>query len=1308
MTTATTVTNLASRSTILVKLADNKLTPIDNLTGFILSAYQADSPELDTIYVEKYKKAYTSFLSPDTYMIVESRIKTDNPSTCPLSKVKDLKVLLANAGYTSDPDTDLGYLIERMTFTSHPEVDKSEDKLGETLEVTDEDSKRTLSAVVSSTLSTLEDLYQNVFSPLHPVGVYSFKGENEGYTNGFIRHNTAHNKENLKSNLPGNDSKVTPTSSDALMHIKMICDRIGLGSIIDAGYVPPKELGDSSKHFYFSSMQGRLASGVVKNNQPSYKNWKNFKSPLRKWVEGSLNQVLKEYGNIDRTATSEEQYEQTRNINSVLSAASANLVNSVLVEVLDVKTAYLLVLRICAPALLDTVDNMRGTVNDYIKSLDSSTMALRGVTVSKASETSYPVYTVTIALNSEIEAKAPMYAFQVWEDMESAGDLKEMIGTHNIIFGRNSDGSLNAYNMKSPLNAVERHTAVVAGSGSGKGLTTLAAVASTAMNGQPVFYLDGKPDMAMAFWKYLRNHPNPDYHGRAFAFDGVKSWETPTNISADPSKYAHHNPPAENPSMSDDALNGLVQLKTLSLMLALQEFTNEDNLTQRISNLLGYDFTKGGLFVFDELQKNTAQGLEPLLGFIGETKANTRKDADSDPKEQYRVKLKSFTDNIMRQIMGYHKALGRKSNISTFTIFQSLEYASNLNAKRAVDYGGFIGLRTLIGKIDSDEAKEVYMKTQTDSPIVARAFANFQWFDVKSGPVSAKASLSRRPATEHHAPENPLHSPIKPFLLFNDENNINGYLAGVESTLPTHIRQLIDEEMARGDKNRLHTAGLLNYYGVDLADSLVLGYDIAQNFLRLAGFIGSVTDYVLSPHIDTLITSSQLVAQAQKTVATSPDLTLPLPLTPECIYTSAEAGTTVEYEGDYEGDMSEDFDFNDGDYTDNNYTTPEKPKSNHSTDDFLGGAVTTDEVLFDDVPLPNTFAPEPEPEPQEPNPFTQQTQHQAPQQNHQQNHQQSQQQPYFIIHGMPFIQGADGNFHHASGPYAPLHNVSPSTFGGKVWSEVPVTEQYGKPNPFTQTDRDIKIDNPEALNYSEGFIGAEANYRGKLRQITDSISQNKLEKAISQRGYILMKAVSKSVGGVGNVGHLRIGSNMVYVNGSPLATSNSILAGTGLRIPDIIDYPALFKYFKELRRLDLEQSACTSFNTAYGKPSIPFTKHKHLQEINFQLSKGTSKYTRQSAAGDLDLPVDRVNAQFNTWSAMSAQVNKGSTSSLTRPGTRLVAADFTKQMAAGVFGTKSNWTRKRKVLGFLGMALAGTATIVTGGIQTARASKRKF
>lgn len=1303
---------VANRGETLIKLSDKKLTPLDNLVGFILSAYKDNSQELNLDYINKYKLAYTAFLSADAYALVEERIKKGNSETCPVPTVQSLRVLLADAGYKADPNGDLASLIERMVFTSSPTISTDEDPLSEVPEV-DEDTKRTLNAVVESTLATLENLYQNVFSPLHPVGVYSFKGEDQGYSNGFIRHNTAHNKENLKNNLPGNDSKVTPTSSDALMHIKMICDRIGLSQLTDTGYVPPKELGTPNRHIYFSNQHGKLASGVIQNNKPSFKTWKKFKPPLRKWIEGHLGLVLKAYGNIDRNAPTEEQLAQTKKLNQVLSAASANLCNSVLVEVLDVKTAYLLVLKICAPALLGGESELRETINDYIDNLDSGTMALRNVSATKTSESSYPVYTITIALNSEIEAKAPMYAFQVWEDLESAGDLKELIGTHNIIFGRNSDGSLNAYNMKAPLNAKERHTAVVAGSGSGKGLTTLAAVASTAMNGQPVFYLDGKPDMAKAFWRYLASHPNPLYRGRAFAFDGVKSFETPVNISADPNKYAHHNSPEENPSMSDDALSGLVQLKAMSLMLALQEFTNSDNLTPQISELLGYDFTRGGLFVFDEIQKNTAQGLEPLLSFIRDWKPNTRKDADDDPKEQYRVKLKSFSDNVLRQIFGYHKALGRKSNISTFTIFQSLEYASNLNPKNAVDYGGFIGLRTLIGKIDAQEAKEVYMKTQTDSPIVDRAFKNFQWFDIKSGPVSAKASLSRRPSVEHHAPENPLHSPIKPFLLFNDEKNIIEYLEGVEHTLPNHVKELIAEEMARGDKNRLHTAGLLNYYGVDLADSLVLGYDIMQNFLRLAGFIGTVTDYVLSPHIDTLITSSQLVAQAQKTVATSPNLSLPEPLTPECIYTSAEAGTSVDYEANYDddGDMSADFNYEDEDYED---YSPKPKNSPYKSGDFLAGAITTDEVLFGATPDPNLADYEYAPEqgiddyetPEEQDNYEAPQEQQAPPQ--EQPKQQKQQPPYFYIHGTPFIQGKDGNFYHATGPYAPLHNVEPSTFRGQKWGDTPIIEQYGKSSPFSTNAQNINITDPSALNYADGFIGGEAVYRGKLRSMGPEVSSRRFEMAVSQRWYILMKAISKSLGGAKHVGHLRIGESIVYVNGRALAASSLILEGTGLRMSDIVDYPALFKEFKELRRLDIEKSAYTSFVSAYGKPSIPFTKHKRLMELNFEASDGTTrKYTREHAARDYDLPPDQLNNRFNTWSAMSAQVNKGKTSSFTKPGTRLIAADITKKMAAGVFGTKSSWTRKRKAIGFIGMLAAGAGTIVTGGIQAARASYRR-
>jgi hypothetical protein len=64
-------------------------------------------------------------------------------------------------------------------------------------------------------------------------------------------------------------------------------------------------------------------------------------------------------------------------------------------------------------------------------------------------------------------------------------------------------------------------------------------------------------------------------------------------------------------------------------------------------------------------------------------------------------------------------------------------------------------------------------------------------------------------------------------------------------------------------KGSLYFEGLLKTYGVRLEDSLSMGYDMIQNFLKMAGFTGTVDDYVLSAAEVSLIPLNDLTKTAE-------------------------------------------------------------------------------------------------------------------------------------------------------------------------------------------------------------------------------------------------------------------------------------------------------------------------------------------------------------------------------------------------------------------------------------------------------------
>lgn len=1304
------------RGTALIRLADPHITPVSNLTGFVLSAFTGKG-ELDLEYVNKYKAAYSAFLNKDNAMTVVSRIKRADSKSCPVSKVDELRTALVGASFTP-ADDDLAKLIETMVFKVEPTVELEEDNFGETDEILDEAVEdMRVSAVSAAVINAYKELYQSVFSPLPPKGVYAAIAD--GYPNGVIKHNTAHNKDNMKGGLPGYDSYVSPTSH-AVLVIRMIYRMLGLEALVETGQVDAKELGATGKAYYFTRQHGRLASGVISNNSPRFKSWDEFERNVTAWVNSKLSSVYKEYNKVDAGADFDAQLAQSRAVEAALRAAGNSLATSVVVEVCDPKVANLLVLRVCAPTVLSgEIDKEK--IAEAISG-GWNAMALRDITyVRKDPAMDFCVYTITVALNSKLERSAPMYAFQVWEQLEATGDVRELIGTHNIIFGRKSDGSMKAYNMK-VLTADPHNTSVIAASQSGKGLTTLSAVAAAAVHGQPIFYLDGKPDMAAAFWRYMEAHSNPAMRGRVFAFDGLEYSATPLGAGSDPETYRHMLPPVELPDLTPMQIGGLITAKTLSLMLAIMKTTSSGAAVSGVGDVLGYDFTKGGLFVFDEVQKLDEQSWTALAELISSWSATMMKGVDG--AAVYRKTLYNYINSVRGEINQYSNALSKKTHIGMFTLFQDIAYVSGNST-----FKGMFGTNTFIGRIKG--SKLGYVNNAVTEEMQA-AFDKYQWYNPEG---SATAILAKLKAQEE------LKGPIKPFLLFNDEENIAGYCKGVYSSLDPSIKRMIDEERTRGDKNRLHIAGLLNYYGVDLAGPLSLGYDIAQNFLRLVGFKGSVSDYILSTHIDTLIDYTTLCAKAFAAVKKNPSLRLPTPGTPECLYSISEGRGSRAVDIN-DGDMAADFQVPD-------YDTPQEPKSEQNTP-VQDTVVSTPKVrtagipaggvsfvprkgveVKDDKPFMNYTETEPttfttETAPETPESFVSYGEPQS--ESFIESHgepfgegqavgaesagvqQEQPQQPLYYINGMAFVLGPDGNFHFHSGRLAPLHGVAPGTFQGVPRATAPTIDQNTGRLPYDETPTGERVLNdPNAMMYGQFIDGPEGKLKRKPKAIdVEKMPSAKFERAISERWAMLLSLVSKFVGGASLVATLGIAENAVYVNGIQFYPPDGLLNDAGLRVVDIVDFNVLFKQFKQLKQLMLDYKAYTVFTAQYGGVHVPFTKHKNLLSITYIDSSGKKfTYTREHAAYEYDVPLDKLHYNFNTWTAMMAQVNKGSTSSFCKPGTRLLMADYTKRLASGVFGTKSNWSTKRKVLGFIGMALTGAATVVTGGIQMARASRRQ-
>ena len=173
----------------------------------------------------------------------------------------------------------------------------------------------------------------------------------------------------------------------------------------------------------------------------------------------------------------------------------------------NVQTAYKKISENCLNVLKDKVPNKTYLAN--IQKLGSvyvfNSKDLENSTPNNSDSTTY--HRVIYTLNPEKAKKEILFAYKRYNsDYEARGI--EVFGPR-VLIGRNEDTMAPIYlELQNQANIVN---AIIAGSGSGKGVLTLAILANLMIAGNSVIYADFKPDMAAALWKMSKESQVPIY-----------------------------------------------------------------------------------------------------------------------------------------------------------------------------------------------------------------------------------------------------------------------------------------------------------------------------------------------------------------------------------------------------------------------------------------------------------------------------------------------------------------------------------------------------------------------------------------------------------------------------------------------------------------------------------------------------------------------------------------------------------------------------------------------------------------------------
>lgn len=287
---------------------------------------------------------------------------------------------------------------------------------------------------------------------------------------------------------------------------------------------------------------------------------------------------------------------------------------------------------------------MNGIANAIIRK-NPFTMAIDSYKIMNNS-TKDGVQNILIVTNEAMYKGELMWAYKLMGKVMQNGGF---LSLRNTIAGVDLTGETYTVNLADQANTI---ISVIAGSGSGKGVLTLALVASMIGSRAPVVYVDYKPDMANALWE-MRNK----YGYGILAVDGAGAGRNNIEPGWGMSK--------ELSQLTVGLKNTIPYVKAIQLMNLLGQY--------RIS----HPQKVKAFFILDEAQKagseimNTTDKLEQIL----KQELKLTKDSNASTKELNRqvTRLRNLYTSTGGSLDTFQKTNARSGNMSAIILGQSPE-----------------------------------------------------------------------------------------------------------------------------------------------------------------------------------------------------------------------------------------------------------------------------------------------------------------------------------------------------------------------------------------------------------------------------------------------------------------------------------------------------------------------------------------------------------------------------------------------------------------------------------------------------------
>ena len=498
----------------------------------------------------------------------------------------------------------------------------------------DDETKLIVDNLVEQIIAVYEEIYRPLFNT-PPVGVLftNESGQRSIMAVGNSETNTGVRVHELKSIriINGYIYDAILNQISELREAPKVGDD---GMNVDASWL---NIDGSMKYNYMPHIQVRNCMRVYRDKETGKlkraKNWNEFRDKFKSDIKPTIHKFL-----------------------SHIDINNEGILKKAISSILSLYTTIILVNE------FDPKKNLRLTIFNTESSISNKTEGIANAIVQKNpfmapslsnyhimnNEETNGVRSILIVTDIKRYKGELMFAYKLFSKLVENGGYFNL---KNTIVGTTLKGDTYTVNLADTANTI---IGVIAGSGSGKGVLTLALVASMIGSRAPVVYVDYKPDMAKSLWELQNNNG-----GRGIlAVDGAGG-----SISTD----------LEPGWGMDGKLKGLtVGLRnTIPYVKAIQ-----------LMNILGqYRITHyqkiKAFFILDEAQKAGAEITDvtnKLTDIIKKelklTKTSTEEERELNKKANRLLKLYEETGNNIDTFM---KTNGRSGNMSAVVLGQSPE-----------------------------------------------------------------------------------------------------------------------------------------------------------------------------------------------------------------------------------------------------------------------------------------------------------------------------------------------------------------------------------------------------------------------------------------------------------------------------------------------------------------------------------------------------------------------------------------------------------------------------------------------------------